>query len=273
MATVKLVAAGHRGSSRQDGRTYERRYLVSGLAGPEAELADEALSAAGLPALGDAYSASRPTAVCLELAAETLTGVDAAMAVVARFGDALDESDDPRLDAQGVPRFWSAGQTFRTSKDKDGQVMVVSWSGTLADLFPGGSAAATTAYADKIEVDVDLPLTVFEISRRETDLSAILTRQQTYQGRVNETPWDRTGAVPAGIAVWPARTVKCVSIQAESVNASPEFRVRYQFEYTDLTFDASSFPRPHGVIPQNVTAPTTFRVLPEAEFNSLPCYI
>lgn len=269
LTAAKLVEQSRQGVVSRDGYRFVRVYSVAGTPTvADAEAADEVLSASGLPSIGDAFSASRPTALCLSLSAAR-GGAGAQWLVTAEFGDATDESNDPRLDAQGIPRFFTSTTQVRTAQDRNGVEMAITYQDAMSNVLPG--AIGTIDYADRIEAEVDLPLTGFEITRRSTSLSTLLAEQQAYPGRINSLAWDRTLASPAGVAVWPAQTVKCVGIDVDTVNES-EYRVRYRFEHDPGTFLLTDYPRPYGVIPSNAVA-TSFEVLNQADFNALPCYV
>lgn len=269
--SAKLIETSRTGGQTADGLRFVREYAVTGaLTGSDANGADEALAAIGLPSIGDSFSVARPSVVCSSLSATFVRGSHSWI-VQAEFADANDESDDPRLDAQGVPRFNVSTTTLRTGQDKDGNEMSISWTGTLKDIFPDSLAFAIVSFGARVEADVDLPIIAFEIVRRESSMATIIGYQETYPGRINSVAWDRSGASPAGVADWAAFSVKCTGIDVEPVNAT-EYRVRFGFEHAPNGFLLVDYPRPYKTIPQNAVA-SEFHVLLEADFNNLPVYI
>ena len=272
MATVKLVDKTRSGTLTRDGLRFVNVYRVSDLVGTDAEQADEALLASGVPALGAAFSATRTSVVCSNLQATQLSGTPSAFSVTATYEDATDESDDSRLALGGVPRTYGGTTQLTTSHDKNGAIMRVLYEGLMSNVFPESAAYTLldvlVSYNSVVEAQAEVPTVIIELTRRETSLANILTYQRTYQGRTNSVIWNGNGS---GSVSWAARTMKCLDIAADAVNEN-EWRVRYRFEHVPETFDVVAFPRIQGQIPTDASA-QTFEVLSSADFNSLPAYV
>lgn len=251
-------------SQSKDTTRFIETYYVTGLVDPDdRNKLYEALSATGLPGLGDSHPALS-TALCTNRQVG-IFGVSTAQ-VECSFEIPTSDSDNPLLDTTGVARFSASTINEQTSTDKDGVRMTISWSGFLNKLYPGSSDTATfKAWNDVVEADVNRPQWAFELSRRETDLIAIANLCATHIGTVNSTSWGAAFPIPP-------RSALCLAIDVEVVN-NGEVRAIYQFGYAPETYDYVATARIDNRIPEDVTPGNgieTFRIYPESDFNLLP---
>lgn len=263
MATAALMAEAQAVSESKDTTTFNETYAVTGLVDPDDRVKlYEALSATGLPALGDAHPALS-AALCVGRNVGVF-GVSTAT-VECSFEVPTRDSDNPLLDTTGVTRFNASTLSERASEDVNGTRMLITWSGFRSELYPGTSSATFITFSDVVETDVNRPQWSFELSRRETSIITLANLSAAHVGHVNSTSWGTAFPIAP-------RSALCLAIDVEVVNDG-EVRAVYQFGYNPKTYDYVATARIDNRIPENAAPGNgieTFLIYPESDFNLLP---
>jgi len=249
-----------------DGKRWVMGWTVRGLSGAsDAARMLDALSATGIPAIGDSLSPVDATAKCVDLSVAQID-VANAVEVFATYERPSSMRDFPEVDVGGVWRMSSAIAMDTVSEDKDGNFMIVNWSGTLTDIFPDQPALSVTK-SEKVEAELARATFTLSCTIRDTGatrIADVLAEQVAHTGTVNNALW---------LSTFPARSVMLTGIAVEQPNAE-ELLKTYQFEYRRALFDVVHVIRVYGRIPDSAVdgnGRSTFRIEDETDFSLLPC--
>jgi len=259
-------------SQSKDTTRFIETYYVTGLVDPDdRNKLYEALSATGLPGLGESHPALS-TALCTNRQVG-IFGVSTAQ-VECSFEIPTDDADNPLLDTTGVVRFRSGLVSEETWRDKNGDFMSLTYNGNVSDFWPDDFYGGLGFYLNTRQIqqaEVMRPQWSFELTKRfagGAGYAELISNAQTYIGKVNVANW-----VSPSITFL-ARTCLCTDIEVEVVNDG-EYRGRYGFEYREETWDFTAFFKQWGRAPSNADIPPgngvgVFEVYETADFSLLP---
>lgn len=265
---VKPVESGLSAEVTQDGHQFTLTYDVTGLvSSTREEKIDEALTAndgsTAIPALGAVIPVSGRTAIVVAVKATPLQAPNS-MRVEVTYSDSSDPSDHPKLDSTGVLELFPIQRVKRKTRDKDGNLMRIGWSGDILDVYPDRPASVpvtiSAVTAPIIERDIEVSLIGVRLTLRRTAAQA-KADANTYQGKLNSDTWSG----------YTARKVLCFAVHFDEAQGDP--RAIYELHIDPDGWDEELEFRLNGQIPANISVGNGIEVvdvLPEVAFIGLP---
>ena len=212
-------------SESSNGLAATRTFLVTGLSGSPSFKTAEALFATGIPRFGDAHPNAPGVVVVSRTARPASRDSNASAIVQITYGQPTAEQGVP--DAGGSSVQFSLGssvQSVTTQKDASGNQILLSH--TFTDTDESGNVTERIETQGG-EVDIQVPQTVFRVTRRESQSPG--ANSLFYTGKINSVPF--LGGEP--------KTWLCTRIEGDSDDGGETFVVAYEFQYNRETWDAT----------------------------------
>ncbi len=220
-----------------------------------------ALGVSGIPARGSAH----PTIPGIQVLTRDAVpaGKDHNVIVTVVYGEPRADSDSALLTTTGVVSFFSSVRQEQTNRDNAGNLMTLSWTGTVADVHPESFDTSAMTDGRPVTASVSRGSWGTKIVKRIADLATAETHYANHHMTVNNATW-------SGYA---ARTWLLSNIEV-SGNNTTDLRAMYTFLYKADTWDFEAVIRISGKVPQNVDTPSgngidTFEVYPSSNFATL----
>lgn len=226
---------------------------VTGVGFPAA--ADDAVAAAGIPSVDDQWSASRSSLKCVSVEPTLLGGRLAR--ILCRYSDegtgtfaGSEAPTDNNEPATAETDFFL--KAIRTTKDRNGADITVS--------------RPPQEYGDATQVkEIEKTIVAGRLVFKRKELDKPTQRMRDFPNHVN--------SASVGGGNYPARTLKCVGIKAQTDNDGAWYRVTYLFDYRSDTWDGEevTWTRANGEQPNQHDAGSrkTVEREPEANFSLL----
>lgn len=248
MSVTEYLLTGHSVQDTDAGISLTVTYLVSedeldSTATPHTRL-HSALSATGIPARGAAHPTISGIQV-LSRSARPVSSGDQHVEVSVQYGEPQTDSDSALLTTTGVVSFFSSVRQEQTNRDKDGNLMTLSWSGTVEDVHPESFNTSAMTDDKLITASVSRGSWGAKIVKRIADLATAETHYATHHMTVNNAVWSG----------YPVRTWLLTNIEVSGTNTT-DLRATYTFNYNKDTWDFEAVTRIAGKIPQNIDTPS-----------------